>query len=90
MAKVPDHIDVQVRYTGIDLDAAEVERRFRYYPPTTGARAEQHREVRAVIWRTAQFVVGTLPPGRETSLAITHLEEAMFWANAALARSPSE
>jgi len=28
----------------------------------------------------------TGPSTREQSLAITHLEEAMFWANAALAR----
>ena len=28
----------------------------------------------------------TVPPGREKSLAITHLEEVMFWANAGIAR----
>jgi len=28
-----------------------------------------------------------IPDGREKSLAITHLEEVMFWSNAGLARS---
>jgi hypothetical protein len=34
----------------------------------------------------ARFIDDTLPPGREKSLAITKLEEVMFWANAGLAR----
>jgi len=29
-----------------------------------------------------------VPDGREMSLAITNLEQVMFWANAALARQP--
>jgi hypothetical protein len=34
----------------------------------------------------AQFVDRICPDGREKSTAITKLEEAMFWANAAIAR----
>jgi hypothetical protein len=29
-----------------------------------------------------------LPPGREKALVLTNLEQAMFWANAAIARQP--
>lgn len=43
------------------------------------------------LGRVAQKMVKTLPPGREQSLVLTKLEEAMFFANAAIARAtPSE
>ena len=35
----------------------------------------------------AQFIDEEVPDGREKSLALTHLEEAVFWANAAIARN---
>jgi hypothetical protein len=35
----------------------------------------------------AETVIQLCPPGRETSLAVTKIEEAMFWANAAIARN---
>lgn len=61
--------------------------RFAYHPAdaATGAR---HQEVRERLAELAQHFDGSLPPGREKSLALTHLEEAMFWANAAIARNP--
>lgn len=37
--------------------------------------------------RFANIIVGAVPDGRERSLAITHLEEAIFWAVAGIARS---
>jgi hypothetical protein len=49
-------------------------------------RAKDHANVRALLKRTAQTLALNLPDGREKSLVITHLEEAMFWANAAVAR----
>ncbi len=33
----------------------------------------------------ANWVTGTVPPGRAQSLALTSLEESMHWANTALA-----
>jgi len=35
----------------------------------------------------AFFIVKNTPPSREQSLALTHLEEAIFYANAAIARN---
>lgn len=40
------------------------------------------------LGRLAQKLVKTLPISREQSLALTKLEEAMFWANTAVARNP--
>jgi hypothetical protein len=37
--------------------------------------------------RAADAVLDLVPPGREQSLAFTALEEAMFWANAGIARA---
>lgn len=36
----------------------------------------------------ASWINERVPDSREKSLAITKLEEAMFWANAAIARNP--
>ena len=48
---------------------------------------ERHQRVRTVLFSAADEIVElTGPPSREQSLAITKLEEAMFWANAAIAR----
>lgn len=35
----------------------------------------------------AELIVSLVPEGREQSLALTNLEQAMFWANAGIARS---
>jgi hypothetical protein len=43
--------------------------------------------VRQACRRLADELNAKLPEGREKSLAITHLEEVMFWGNAAIARS---
>jgi len=62
-------------------------RRFDYHPPTTQDKVERHGAIRSVCLGAAVEIVGlTGPPTREQSTAITKLEEAMFWANAAIAR----
>ncbi len=37
--------------------------------------------------KLAQYVLALTPESREQSLAVTKLEEAMMWANAAIARN---
>lgn len=61
--------------------------RFGYHPPRSDRRVQQHRDVRDHLLGVGQHLVGLLPDGREKSLSITKIEEAMFWANAALARA---
>jgi len=67
----------------------DIERRFSYHPPSTGEVVAAHQEVRTACSDVATRFNATLPEGREKALALTKLEEAMFWANAAIARNPS-
>lgn len=69
------------------LTHGELARRFAYYPPLEEGKKERHEQIRELLLDTAdQIVEFTGPSTREQSLAVTKLEEAMFWANAALAR----
>ncbi len=45
-----------------------------------------HESVRSNCGDLARALNDIVPEGREKSLAITHLETVMFWANAAIAR----
>lgn len=68
------------------MDTADIDNRFKFHPATTPEKQNLHSRIRAEMHDTALWVNEFLPDGREKSLAITHLEEAMFWANAAAAR----
>lgn len=62
--------------------------RFKHHPPRGGTGDEdRHESVREAVHRAAEELRYLLPESREASLAVTKLEEAMFWANAALARN---
>lgn len=69
-------------------DINEIKNRFKYHPATTHDRQQEHEAVREALGGLAVEFSTTLPEGREKALALTHLEEAMFWANAAIARQP--
>jgi pyridoxine 5'-phosphate synthase PdxJ len=63
----------------------DIANRFTYHPPDD-ARRVQHEDIRQLLLEDAQYLNANLPEGREKSLAITKLEEVMFWSNAAIAR----
>lgn len=65
---------------------ADVDHRFGYHPPSTDQVRLAHEAVRGECRALAHTFEGLLPPGDEKSRAMTKLEEAMFWANAAVAR----
>lgn len=67
---------------------AELNHRFAYHPPRTRQRVSDHEHVRELCRQAANQMDARLPEGREKSLAITKIEEAMFWAQASLARAP--
>jgi len=67
------------------IDQLELENRFTYHKPEPH-QAEIYTKLRAAAKEFANLVIELTPDSREQSLAITHLEETVFWANAAVAR----
>ena len=63
----------------------DLENRFTYHPPKEG-QPELYTELRDLAKGLAYRIKESTPASREQSLALTHLEEAVFWANAAIAR----
>lgn len=68
------------------LTYEEAERRFSHHPPDE-ARVRLHEAAREVIMDAAIAVTEGMEASREMSLALTALEEAMFWVNAHIARN---
>lgn len=58
---------------------------FVYHAPK-GDQTERYVLLRDACRSLAETIVARTPPGREQSCALTALEEAMMWANAAVAR----
>ena len=48
---------------------------------------QEMAEIRRVCQNLGADILGLVPESREQSLAMTKLEEVMFWANAGIARN---
>ncbi len=59
---------------------------FTYHAPH-GDQAARYGEVRSMLEDVAGALQRRCPPSRELSVALTKLEEVMFWANASIARN---
>lgn len=64
----------------------QLEKTFTYHAPKED-QPERYVKLRDQAKQLAYDIVKNTPPSREQSLAITHLEEAIFYANAAIARN---
>lgn len=64
---------------------SDLEHRFNYHAPDDGKRL-RHEAVRSACLELAVTIDVECPDGREKSTAIAKVEEAMYWANAAIAR----
>lgn len=62
------------------------DRVFTYHEPTE-EKAPKYVAIRAKARELDDLVRELAPPGREQSLALTKIEEATMWANAAIARN---
>lgn len=68
------------------MQQSDIDNRFGFHPASTQEKGDAHTIVRENCCVLATFINAKVPEGREKSLAVTHLEEVMFWANAAIAR----
>lgn len=71
------------------MNKEEIENRFTYHAPKPGQPAI-YEQIRYTAKELAICICALTPESREQSLAITALEESVFWANAAIARHPLE
>lgn len=64
----------------------KIENNFKYHAPK-GDQADRYTSIRALAKELAYTINDLTPASREQSLAFTALEEAVMWANAAIARN---
>lgn len=70
------------RYTTDD----ELRHRSAYHPPQSDDTIRAHEQVREATTEMTLLFNAILPEGREKSMALTFLDQAMWAANAAVAR----
>ena len=71
-------------YTPSDDKIKQVENSFTYHSPKSN-QPERYLTLRDNAKTLAFDILHLVPPGREQSLAITKLEEAIMWANKGIA-----
>ena len=64
----------------------DIEKNFTYHAPSPD-QANRYETIRLFCKRAAEIIDRRCPESREKSLAMTKLEEAVMWANAAIARN---
>lgn len=64
----------------------QIENNFSYHAPKEG-QPEKYEAIRTKAKELAYLIDEQVPNGREKALAMTKLEEAVMWANAAVARN---
>lgn len=77
--------DTQV-YEITDTESQQLATRFTYHPPAPG-QAKRYEELRRIFRAVAASLLAACPRSRELSIAMTELETANLWANAAIARN---
>lgn len=68
------------------ITRSELERRFKYHPPTDPKQGQKHELVNELCFELALKLCQLTKEGREQSLMITELELVRTWANASIAR----
>jgi hypothetical protein len=78
-------IDYFIRIYSMPAIDHDLERRFTYHAPVW-RQTEKYTALRGQAKHFAYRIKELVPEGREMSLALTKLEEVIFWANAGISR----
>lgn len=68
------------------MEIHDIDKRFTHHPPKDN-QPSRYQRIRNEARNLALLINADVPESREKSLAMTHLEEAVMWANAAIARN---
>lgn len=72
------------------IDRDRLDNDFKHHIPQNDYVGDKHGTIRKSCRHLAETFYQTCPEGRELALAYTKLEEAMMWANAAIARNQGD
>lgn len=88
VSKLADDLKANVMYDVSTQEAEDLQNRFTYHSPKEDKlQAERYSHIRNTAHQFAEMILSHCPRSRETSLALTKLEEAVMWANASIARN---
>ena len=80
------HTNPDATYPLTEEDTARLTTTFTYHAPKDD-QLPRYTDIRSAGFLFAKWVLEACPPSRERSLALTKIEEAVMWANAAIARN---
>jgi hypothetical protein len=72
------------------MEETELRNRFGFHSKSRQDNALQHRNARVICFEAALGLNALFPDGREKALVMTHLEEALMWANKGIALQDGE
>ncbi len=84
MSDQSSNIPSVVRQVEDDYDLKNIENSFTYHAPK-GDQLDRYQHLRSEAKALAKLIVEHVPPGRERTRAIAHIEEAIMWANKGIA-----
>ena len=78
---------VPMEYTQPAINEDDWRNRIKYHRPDSRS-IDKIASMRGYAFDWGLDILESVPQGREQSLALTHIETALFWANAGIAREP--
>jgi hypothetical protein len=73
------------KYIPTEAEVAQLDHNFTYHAPVDGQRP-RYEAIREEAKQLGALLLLACPPSRERSVALTNLEQVVFWANASIAR----